>query len=202
LAALAAKQSHQRTHGGADRPGCRLLDVHPALGSVGLWDPWETHYGEVAREMIVRGDYVYPYWESSYFFSKPALPLWLIALGLWITGSENPNLPEAPMGPLTEWGMRIPFALIAIATMWAVYRIGRQLKDRNTGLLAALVLATSCQFIFIGKQAMVDMPFVGLMTIGLALFIGAVFDREADGCRHPGYGWWPRSASRSRSFLS
>src|SRR5688572_9662771 len=28
----------------------------PFLGSLGLWDPWETHYGEVARSMIVRDD--------------------------------------------------------------------------------------------------------------------------------------------------
>ena len=26
----------------------------PYLGAVGLWDPWETHYGEVGREMIQR----------------------------------------------------------------------------------------------------------------------------------------------------
>jgi 4-amino-4-deoxy-L-arabinose transferase-like glycosyltransferase len=152
----------------------------PFLGSLGLWDPWETHYGEVAREMITRDDYVYPYWESAYFFSKPVLPLWIIAFGLLATGSENPAAPEAPLGSLAEWGARIPFALIAILCMWAVYRIGRQMRDRTTGLLAAFVLASSAQFIFIGKQAMVDMPCVGFMVAGLALFIGAVFDREED----------------------
>ena len=26
----------------------------PWLGATGLWDPWEPHYGEVAREMIGR----------------------------------------------------------------------------------------------------------------------------------------------------
>ncbi|MEW6433625.1 MAG: glycosyltransferase family 39 protein [Myxococcota bacterium] len=54
----------------------------PFLGSVGLWDPWETHYGEVAREMIQRNDYVHPYWENAYFFSKPAFTLWMQAVGL------------------------------------------------------------------------------------------------------------------------
>src|SRR5438132_13862751 len=37
----------------------------PFLGAVGLWDCWETHYGEVAREMIWRNDYVHPYWENA-----------------------------------------------------------------------------------------------------------------------------------------
>src|SRR5688572_24293031 len=48
----------------------------PYLGAVGLWDPWETHYGEVAREMIQRNDYLHPYWENAWFFSKPAFAMW------------------------------------------------------------------------------------------------------------------------------
>src|SRR5262244_1396140 len=48
----------------------------PYVGAVGLWDPWESHYGEVAREMIARNDYVHPYWAGQtpdgqgWFFSK------------------------------------------------------------------------------------------------------------------------------------
>ena len=156
-----------------------LLMLIPRLGSMGLWDPWETHYGEVAREMLWRDDYIYPHWESSYFFSKPPLAMWLMALGLILTGAESNPLGQ-PLGSWTEWGMRLPFAFIAIATMWAVYRIGCQLKDRYTGLIAALVLGTSAQFIFIAKQTMVDMPLVGCLTIGLALFCAAVFDEKKD----------------------
>ncbi len=151
----------------------------PRLGSLGLWDPWETHYGEVAREMIVRDDYLYPHWEHAYFWSKPALPMWLMAAGMAVFGAESSGYGE-PVGSWTVWGVRLPFAAIAIGSVWAVYSIGRQIKDRATGVLCALVLVTSAQFIFIGKQAMVDMPFVGMMTIGLALFMAAVFDDKPD----------------------
>jgi 4-amino-4-deoxy-L-arabinose transferase-like glycosyltransferase len=159
--------------------GLGALLFLPFLGSLTLWDPWETHYGEVAREMITRDDYVYPYWESSYFFSKPAFPMWLMAAGMLLVGAEGAPAGE-PLGAWTEWGVRVPFALIAIGTMWAVYRIGRQLGGRAAGVVSAIVLGSSAQFIFIGKQSMVDMPYVGLMTIGLALFIAAVFDEEED----------------------
>lgn len=157
-----------------------VLLFFPRLGSLGLWDPWETHYGEVARAMIARDDFVYPYWESSYFFSKPAFPLWLIALGLFITGAEGAPVGQ-PLGSWTEWGVRTPFAIIAILALYGVYKLGSQIKDRTTGVIAAFVLGSCPQFIFIGKQAMADMPFVGLTTLGLALFCAAVFDREPDG---------------------
>ncbi|MFZ5441077.1 MAG: ArnT family glycosyltransferase [Myxococcota bacterium] len=58
------------------------LVLLPYLGAVGLWDPWETHYGEVAREMVQRNDYVHPFWENAWFFSKPAFTMWMQALGL------------------------------------------------------------------------------------------------------------------------
>lgn len=152
----------------------------PRLGSMGLWDPWETHYGEVAREMIVRDDYVYPHWESAYFFSKPPLAMWLMAAGMLLVGAEAQPIGQ-DLGPWVEWGVRLPFALIGIAALWAVYWLGCQLRDRATGVLSALVLAASAQFIFIGKQAMVDMPLVGCLTIGLALFCAAVFDPDLEG---------------------
>jgi 4-amino-4-deoxy-L-arabinose transferase-like glycosyltransferase len=156
----------------------------PFLGTLGLWDPWEPHYGEVARAMIVRDDYVYPYWESSYFFSKPALPIWMMALGMLAVGAEGAPAGE-PLGAWTEWGIRLPFAMVAVLCLWAVYRLATQLKDRSAGVIAALVLGTSAQFIFIGKQAMVDMPLVGFLTAGLALFCRAVFDEDED---RPGTG--------------
>src|SRR4051812_22114599 len=63
------------------------LVLLPYLGAVGLWDPWETHYGEVAREMIQRNDYLHPYWENAWFFSKPAFAMWMMAAGMKLTGS-------------------------------------------------------------------------------------------------------------------
>ncbi|MEQ8976584.1 MAG: glycosyltransferase family 39 protein [Deltaproteobacteria bacterium] len=151
----------------------------PFLGSVSLWDPWETHYAEVAREMLVRDDFVYPHWESAYFFSKPALPMWMMAFGMWVVGADSGPV-GAPLGSLVEWGVRTPFALCAIAGRWGVYVVGRQMRDKVSGVMGALVLGSSAQFIFIGKQAMVDMAFVGPMTAGMALFCLAVFDPDED----------------------
>lgn len=64
----------------------------PYLGAVGLWDPWETHYGEVAREMIERNDFIHPHYEKDWFFSKPALTMWMQAAGMMLA-SKGPVVP-------------------------------------------------------------------------------------------------------------
>ena len=46
----------------------------PRLGSYSLWDPWETHYGEVAREILARNDWISTWWaQDGWFWSKPIL---------------------------------------------------------------------------------------------------------------------------------
>ena len=42
-----------------------LLLYIPLAGTYGLWDPWETHYAEVARQMTHRGDFISLWWPGS-----------------------------------------------------------------------------------------------------------------------------------------
>jgi 4-amino-4-deoxy-L-arabinose transferase-like glycosyltransferase len=149
-----------------------VLILLPGLGSTGLWDCWEPHYAEVARNLLARDDLVHPYWDSAYFFSKPILPMWLMAASMWLFGIDVAPL-DAPLGPLTEWAVRLPSALLALITLWATYRIGRH-HSRPTGVIAAFILATSAQFIFLGKQATVDMPLVAFTTLALMHLLEAL----------------------------
>ena len=43
---------------------CALLYV-PLAGYYGMWDPWETHYGEIARQMAERNDWISLWWPCS-----------------------------------------------------------------------------------------------------------------------------------------
>src|SRR5213596_2071355 len=47
------------------------------LGERALWSPDEGRYSEVAREMVVTGDYITPRLDGIKFFEKPPLFYWL-----------------------------------------------------------------------------------------------------------------------------
>jgi 4-amino-4-deoxy-L-arabinose transferase-like glycosyltransferase len=166
---------------------CALVFL-PWLGAVGLWDPWEPHYAEVARQMLVRDDWVHPYWESAYFFSKPVLLMWITALALRLGGVQDHALPSgAYPGPPTpsglsvhlEWVIRLPVALLAILACALVFVAVRRLVSRRAAYLSAVALATMPFYFLMARQAITDMPFVALMTSGAMCFAVALWDERA-----------------------
>ena len=140
----------------------------PFAGNYGLWDPWETHYSEVARQMVMRHDYVSLWWPGSpqdrnEFWSKPVLTFWLMVFGFLTTGLERPDHKfdgEMAVGWTAEWSVRIPFILCAIACLWAVWELTRRLAGRRAAFWSVVVLATASQFFYVARQAMTDMAFV------------------------------------------
>lgn len=153
-----------------------LMLFFPFIGSFGLWDPWEGHYGEVARQMIERGDWISPWWgshweipgksaEGHYFFSKPVLLLWMMGIGMQVFG-------------FGEVGIRFGVAMVASIAAISVYMAGERIFNRRVGVLMALALGTSPFFTMLGRQSQTDMPFVGLMTAALAFFMMAMFGRD------------------------
>jgi len=165
----------------------------PGLGTSGLWDPWEPHYAEVAREMVESGNWLEPTWEHSpgqstrrrYFFSKPVLIMWLMALPMKLFGVHH---PAGGIAAGAEWYIRFPFVLCALLGLLGVFWMGRHFFGVRVGLLGAVILATCPQYYFIARQAMTDMPLVGLMTAGVALLlVGGFGERPRPGLIYGGY---------------
>ncbi|HVX97122.1 MAG TPA: hypothetical protein VHK47_19555, partial [Polyangia bacterium] len=68
-----------------------LLLYLPFAGSYGFYDPWESHYSEVARQMMQRHDYISLFWpgapiDSEHFWSKPVLSFWVMSLSMTLFG--------------------------------------------------------------------------------------------------------------------
>lgn len=143
----------------------------------GPWDPWETHYGEVARNIVRRRDPLDLWWkpgygpdgaEERYFWSKHALPFWCMALSLWVFGVGTSSDPgEMVHGPWPEIALRLPSLLAGLATIAFVGFVVWRLVNWRAGILTALVLGTMPQFAIVTRQALTDMFFVGPVCLAL-----------------------------------
>lgn len=163
--------------------GFAALLFVPYLGAVGLWDPWETHYGEVGRQMIQRSDYVYPFWENAWFFSKPPLTMWMQALGMNLVGALR---GDGAMGLYTEWGMRMPFALLSIAAVSLLSLAVARVVGMRAGLATGFVLATMPLYFLLTRQTVTDTPFVTTFVCAMAC---AIIGQLDDTTKHRA-GWW------------
>ncbi len=155
----------------------------PYLGAVGLWDPWETHYGEVARMMIVRRDYVFPWWENAYFFSKPPLTMWMQALGMQLVGALD---GKGELGLFTEWGMRMPFALLSIAAVALLSLAVSRVVSLRAGLATGFVMITMPLYFLLTRQTVTDTPFVTTMVCAMACALIGQLDETT---KHRS-AWW------------
>ena len=170
---------------------CALLYL-PRAGSYGLWDPWETHYGEIARQMAMRGDVITPWWPGSPIdrpevFHKPVLHFWLMAASMRLAGLESRDARPSEMVDSwrVEWAERVPNVLLSIAALTVLWWAVARLAGRRAAWLTALVLATSSQWILVTRQAMTDLPFVAPMTIALACAAVALLAPDEDQAPSP-----------------
>jgi 4-amino-4-deoxy-L-arabinose transferase-like glycosyltransferase len=161
-----------------------LLLYLPLAGSYGLWDPWETHYAEVARQMAERGDYISLWWPGSpidaeHFWSKPVLSFWLMSLSFRLAGIDGSEAAGSlALATRAEWAARLPFCLLGVLGIYAVYLCVSRFVSRRAGVIAAVVTATCPMYSLVARQAMTDMAFVGPMTMALALGALALFDDQ------------------------
>lgn len=157
----------------------------PMQGSYSLSDPWETHYGEVAREMLSRNDWISTWWaQDGWFWSKPVLDFWMQGLAMGIFGvNYHPGqmLAGAAHGhtPRPEWAVRMPVFILTIVGLYFLYKGVAKVFGRRPALIGALVLATMPQWFLLAHQTITDMPLVSTLSasMGLAL-LGMHTDAE------------------------
>ncbi len=149
----------------------------PVLGSHSLSDPWETHYGEVAREILARNDWISLWWaQDGWFWSKPILDFWVQALAMATFGVRyQPGQMLSAMAegrvPWPEWAVRLPVFLLTLLAVYLLYKAVARVWSRRAGLLGALVLLTMPQWFLVTHQTMTDMPFVAPMAAAMAMFL-------------------------------
>jgi hypothetical protein len=118
-----------------------------SLGGRDLWEPDETRYAVVAREMKETGDWVVPHLNGTIYTEKPPLFFWLV------------NLSTFFLGEVSEFANRLPSALAGLITMLMTFLLGTKLFNPRAGLLSGLVLGTCFFFPQISRWMMLDSLF-------------------------------------------
>ena len=126
-----------------------------------LASPDEVRYGEIAREMLVSGDWVSPHFNGVRYFEKPALGHWLNALSLAVFG-EN------------AFALRLPVALATGLAALIVFALSRRFLGRSTALLATAIFLTTFLVAGVGTFALLDAFLALFLTAALAAYYVAL----------------------------
>jgi len=110
-------------------------------GLAPLVETTEARYSEIAREMLVSGNYLEPVFNGVKHFHKPPLAYWGVAAGMKIFG---PN----------DFGARFIGIFFALLAVVYVYRLGALiLQDKGKGIATAVIFATTLLFLGVARIA-------------------------------------------------
>jgi 4-amino-4-deoxy-L-arabinose transferase-like glycosyltransferase len=154
----------------------------PGLGAVHLFDWDEINFAEIAREMVVSGEWLRPQMHFEAFHEKPPLFIWMQALSMKAFG-------------VGEFAARFPNAICGIITLWMLYRIGEQLRGRFFGIAWALAYIGSILPHLYFRSGIIDPWFNLFIFLGLHALITLVQrdpkrDPRALNARSDRYAWF------------
>lgn len=144
------------------------------IGNYALMDVDETRYVSMARDMFNTKDFLTLYLNGEYFFEKPPLYFW------------GECLSFAIFGHVSEFSARFPVALYGTLCTFLVYFIGKKVVSRRYGLISAVILATTMEFVMLAKFAILDI--VVTTCIGFSVLFGFLTQFVQE--KNVKYFWW------------
>ena len=149
-----------------------LAVLLPGLSTYTLIDPWETHYGEVARRMLQDDDFVHTTWQNEGFRSKPILTFWLMAGSMKALGVADHGGYSGEMvaSSTTMLAIRLPFVLFGALGLCLAWWMLARMTTRRIAWLAWLVIATAPIYCLIARQGITDMPLAACVIGAIAMF--------------------------------
>ncbi|MFO0879291.1 MAG: glycosyltransferase family 39 protein [Gemmataceae bacterium] len=136
-----------------------------------LFEPDESRYAQIPREMIERGDWILPTLQGLPYLDKPPLFYWSVALVYQVFGYH-------------DWAARLVPAVAIHAALLLTYLLGRRTLGERAALLAGVLLALAPGFLGMGRLLLLD----GLLTLMVTLALLAAF--EAIRGEQFRWGWW------------
>lgn len=139
-----------------------------------LWQPDETRYAEISREMLVKGNWVTPYFFDLRYFEKPIAGYWVNNLWQGVLGHNNVAV---------RMGSVFATALNALMLYWLSRRL---FIERRTALMAGVIFLTCLLVYAVGTYAVLDPMLALWMTAAMCSYWLAA-EAQTRGQRLVGY---------------
>ena len=137
-----------------------ILPYFIDLGGSSIWDANEAYYVETPREMMERGDYVFPMFNYEPRLNKPVLSYWMV-IGLYKAFGISVGV------------QRLGIAVGGMILIAAAFVLGRLLSPtsaRTAGLLAAAGLAVDPRLVMFARRIFIDIWISAFMALILMFF--------------------------------
>jgi 4-amino-4-deoxy-L-arabinose transferase-like glycosyltransferase len=130
-----------------------------------LMDDVDSVQAQIARNMLVSGDWVTARLDGVPYLEKPALIYWAIALSYKIFGVH-------------DWSARIPIALSALALCWVTAAFGVWAFGKRAGFYAGLCIST-CVGLFLFTRVLIpDVTLTFTTALAMWSFLRAMDEEE------------------------
>ena len=146
----------------------------PGLGRPALWEPDEGRYAEIAREMVLSGDYITPRDNFVRYFEKPPLVYWMEAAAIHVFGPS-------------EFAVRLPAAMLTTAEVAVTEVAGEAMFGASAGFMGAVALALSPLVFAFARFATLDPALAFFLTAAVGAFYFA--SRAQDFASGAGRAW-------------
>lgn len=129
------------------------LLIFSGMGLRSPWPPDEPRFAEVAREMVVTGQWFFPARGEEFYPDKPPIFMWAIALCYYLLG----NIKIAAL---------LPNAFCSLVSLVAVFDISKRMWSLSVARHATLLLLVTPQFLIQAKFAQIDAMVACWITLG------------------------------------
>lgn len=110
---------------------------------IDIMDIDAAQYASMSREMMASGHYLQLYDLGKDYLDKPPFLFWISSLSLKLFGINN-------------FAYRLPSFLFAALAVFSTYKLSRLFYEKNTSILAAIILASCQGFILMNHDIRTD----------------------------------------------